>query len=155
MWLGGNQLLVDHRADIHILRQRDIIYILDLGDRLEYPLPLGGQTSQNVGTGVVGQGDKCLCILDPFLHKQFRVASVAIDDQHIARYDLCYAVALLLVRFQDLDTYIVRQILARADSNTAPPHDKDLLYFRIFLAGMYLYIFDMLFRRGEEYDIAG
>ena len=63
--------------------------------------------------------------------------------------------ALLLVRFQDLDTYIVRQILARADSNTATPHDKDLLYFRVFLAGMYLYIFDMLFRRGEEYDIAG
>ena len=61
----------------------------------------------------------------------------------------------LFVCFQYLYADIVRQILAGADSDAAASHDKDFLYFRVFLAGMHLHVFDMFFGRRKENDIAG
>ena len=66
---GGNQLLVDYRTDIHILGQRDIVDILDLGDCLEYAETFGSQASQDIRTRIVCQSDKRLCVFDPFLHQ--------------------------------------------------------------------------------------
>ena len=63
----GDQLLIDHRTNIHTVGHRDIIDILDLGNSLEYTKTLRRQAGQDIGTRVLGQSDKSLRILDALL----------------------------------------------------------------------------------------
>ena len=94
---GGNEFLIDHRANIHALRHRDVINVLDLGNGLKDTQPFSGQAGQDVGTGVLRQGDKGLRILNTFLYQQIRITAVPINDQHVTGYFLRNAIALLLV----------------------------------------------------------
>ena len=94
---GGNLLLVDYSTDIQFLGHVDVVYVLNLGNGLCHSEALGGQTGQNIGLGVVGQGDKSFGMLYTFAHEQARVTSVTVYYHHLVIYKLGKAVASVKV----------------------------------------------------------
>ena len=59
---GGKGLLIDDGADVEAFGHRDIIGVFHHRHGFAHAEALGGQASENVGLGIVGEGEKSLCV---------------------------------------------------------------------------------------------